>query len=94
MQNDQFSLIESVNYWQNLPKNAQYVRQSYLNLILSYLETPLLKVLVGQRRCGKSTLLKQVINKLLVEGVPNENILYLNFELHELQWIKAEVISH
>lgn len=34
----------------------------------------------GIRRCGKSFLLKQMINYLVGEGVPRENILFLNLE--------------
>ena len=48
--------------------------------------------MVGQRRCGKSTILKQVIGHLLESGTPARNILFLNFELHELQWIKKHTV--
>ena len=36
-------------------------------------------VCIGVRRSGKSTYLFQVIERLLDDGVPRENILYLNF---------------
>ncbi|EFK08079.1 ATPase family protein [delta proteobacterium NaphS2] len=36
-------------------------------------------VCIGVRRCGKSTLLYQIITKLLYQGEPIENIVYLNF---------------
>ncbi len=36
-------------------------------------------IIIGVRRCGKSTLLNQVIERLFSEGVPKENILYVNF---------------
>ena len=45
-------------------------------------------VLIGVRRAGKSTFLAQQIRRLLEDGVPRENILYLNFfddRLHGLQ---------
>ena len=45
-------------------------------------------VCIGVRRCGKSTYLFQVIQRLLDDGVPHENILYLNFfddRLHNLR---------
>ena len=44
-------------------------------------------VCIGVRRSGKSTYLYQVIQRLLDDGVPRENILYLNFfddRLHNL----------
>ena len=45
-------------------------------------------VCIGVRRCGKSTYLYQVMDRLLKRGVPRENILYLNFfddRLHNLR---------
>ena len=44
-------------------------------------------VCIGVRRAGKSTFLFQVIEGLLEQGIPRENILYLNFfddRLHNL----------
>lgn len=45
-------------------------------------------VCIGVRRSGKSTYLFQIVERLLAEGVPRENILYLNFfddRLHNLR---------
>jgi len=45
-------------------------------------------VFIGVRRCGKSTYLFQVIQRLMDQGVPRQNILYLNFfddRLHNLR---------
>ena len=45
-------------------------------------------VCIGVRRSGKSTYLFQIIQRLLDDGVPRENILYLNFfddRLHNLR---------
>lgn len=45
-------------------------------------------ILIGVRRGGKSTYLFQIMDRLLQEGVPRQNILYLNFfddRLHGLQ---------
>lgn len=45
-------------------------------------------IVIGVRRSGKSTYLFQVMDRLLNDGVPRENILYLNFfddRLHNLQ---------
>lgn len=36
-------------------------------------------ICIGVRRCGKSTLLLQMIQKLLDQGISIENIIYLNF---------------
>lgn len=37
-------------------------------------------IITGVRRCGKSTLLRLLMGKLIDEGVSRNNILYLNFE--------------
>jgi uncharacterized protein len=36
-------------------------------------------IIIGVRRCGKSTFMNQVITQLISEGVAKENILYINF---------------
>lgn len=36
-------------------------------------------ICMGVRRCGKSTYMLQLIEKLLQEGASTENILYINF---------------
>lgn len=48
--------------------------------LLSWLKCPEIIALTGIRRSGKSTLLLQTIEHLLTNGVPKENILYINFE--------------
>jgi predicted AAA+ superfamily ATPase len=40
----------------------------------------MVKVITGIRRCGKSTILKQIIQELRDRGIPDRNILYINFE--------------
>lgn len=47
-------------------------------------------VFIGVRRCGKSTYLFQVIDRLLKEGAPRENILLLNFFDDRLHGLKGE----
>jgi len=47
-------------------------------------------VCIGVRRSGKSTYLFQVIERLLDEGVPRENILYMNFFDDRLHNLKQE----
>ena len=39
-----------------------------------------IKIITGVRRCGKSTLLLQYRDELAAEGVPESNILCMNFE--------------
>ncbi len=53
-------------------------------------------VCIGVRRCGKSTFMFQLMQRLLDSGVPRQNILYLNFfddRLHRLQHDNLGIIS-
>ena len=55
-------------------------RQSYLNTLLEFLDKEVIKVIVGVRRCGKSTLLKLFTEELKKRKIPDENIVHINFE--------------
>ncbi|MDR0307084.1 MAG: ATP-binding protein [Chitinispirillales bacterium] len=56
------------------------IREKYLETLASYSEKPIIKVLTGIRRCGKSTLLQNFAKKLIAAGVKEEQIISLNFE--------------
>lgn len=53
-----------------------FPRPTYDALLDSYLGTAPIKVLSGVRRCGKSSLLFMLANRLRAKGVPESNILY------------------
>lgn len=42
-------------------------RPMYVYKFMAYVDTPFVKVLTGVRRCGKSILLKMIMEKLQVE---------------------------
>lgn len=48
--------------------------------IRDFIDKPVVKVITGMRRCGKSVILKQIQDELLDRGVPKERIFYVNFE--------------
>lgn len=60
-------------------------REMYLSRIRGFYDSDLVKILVGIRRCGKSVILKQIMNELKERGVDNEHIIYVNFELIEYE---------
>ncbi len=62
-------------------------RPIYLNRISPFIGQNLIKVLIGQRRVGKSFLLMQLIDKIK-EAEPDAPILYINKELHEFEDIQ------
>lgn len=63
-------------------------RELYLDQIRPFMETDLIKVIVGIRRSGKSTLMKQIIDELRNQGIPQEQIIYLNFEDYRIRIYK------
>ncbi len=56
------------------------LRKEYLQQLLSWKDEPIIKVITGIRRCGKSTLLKQYQNHLLQNEMKQEQIISINFE--------------
>ncbi len=62
-------------------------RDLYLAQLLQYKDKPLIKVVTGIRRCGKSTLLSLFSNHLIETGVSKENIIRMNFESFEFDHI-------
>ncbi len=83
------STLASINFWSAPPRLEGYVARGLFPLLIHSVGTPGVKVLSGQRRTGKSTLLKQLIGVLIQDfHVLPSHILYLNFELRELQSIQ------
>ncbi len=64
-------------------------RPLYTEKIMSYLDTPFVKILTGVRRCGKSTIMKMLKNELQNRGVADDHILYYNFDSLEHEEIKT-----
>jgi len=55
-------------------------RPVYMKSIVRQMGTPLVKVLTGIRRCGKSSLLAMLEGRLVADGVPRNRILSVNME--------------
>ena len=64
-------------------------RLLYLDKIKPFVDKPLIKILVGIRRAGKSSILTQVKDILLRNGVKEEQIISINFELLEYSRIRT-----
>jgi hypothetical protein len=85
------SSIRKYNFWDGNPIDLGYSRTFYTDKIGQYIGNKLVKVLVGQRRAGKSYILRQIASKLISEGVQSENILYINKEYMELATLRSAV---
>jgi predicted AAA+ superfamily ATPase len=75
--------IRKYNYWDNRSIDLGYERTSYTHKIGQYIGNKLVKVLVGQRRAGKSYILRQIAFQLISQGIKRENVLYINKEYME-----------
>jgi uncharacterized protein len=59
-------------------------RPLYLDRIEAFIDAPVVKVLTGLRRSGKSRLLELTAQRILSRGVPAERVLHLSFD--SLEW--------
>lgn len=55
-------------------------RTKYLQKIIPFIDKPLIKVIIGVRRSGKTVLLSQVREHIQSAGINNERIVDINFE--------------
>ena len=63
-------------------------RETYLSRIRGFYDSDLIKILVGIRRCGKSVILKQIIDELKENGCDDEHIIFINFEYIEYEELR------
>ncbi len=64
-------------------------RVSYLDKLKLFFGAHLIKVISGIRRCGKSVLMKQYLEYLLASGISESNILYINKESLEYDFLQS-----
>lgn len=55
------------------------VRPDYTNAIKPFVDLPIVKILVGVRRCGKTTILEMISEMLKENGVSADNIIARNY---------------
>lgn len=68
-------------------------RKEYMALLEKWRDKKVIKVVTGIRRCGKSSLLRMFREKLLAEGVSENQVLELNFEdLDNEQYLDYKVL--
>lgn len=67
----------------------EYIRRpTYLELIKPYIDKDIIKVLIGQRRVGKSYMLFQIMDEIISQQVDPE-IIYINKELDDFENIRG-----
>lgn len=55
------------------------IRPQYMNTLKTYRDVPLVKILAGIRRCGKSTILDMLRDDLLKSGIAADHILSMRY---------------
>ena len=68
-------------------------RPLYLDKIMAYVDAPFVKILTGVRRCGKSTILKMIVERLKTErNIPEDRIISCRFDSMEYEDMTAKQI--
>ena len=69
-------------------------RDRYLKKLIGFQDTKPVKVITGIRRCGKSSLLKLMIQHLRETGIGQEQIVEMNFESHDFRSMTSDEVYH
>ncbi|AVM68180.1 ATPase [Lachnospiraceae bacterium oral taxon 500] len=73
------------------------VRERYMQPVRDFMDKPVVKIITGMRRSGKSSLLELTRQELLARSVNDQNIIFINFEslryeaLRNYQALYAEI---
>lgn len=68
-------------------------RPLYVDKIMAYVDTSFVKILTGVRRCGKSTILKMIMERLKTErNIPEDRIISCRFDSMEYEDMTAKQI--
>ncbi len=65
-------------------------RENYVNRIMAFTDTPFVKVLTGVRRCGKTTIMQMIMDKLRERGISYDRIVSYRFDSMEYEGITAK----
>ena len=66
-----------------------YPREKYLKKIRPFYDSDIIKVITGIRRCGKSCILKAIMNELSSIGIPDSQIIYIPLDRRGFKNIKT-----
>jgi predicted AAA+ superfamily ATPase len=84
---DKIAILKTFNFWEGNTFELGFQRTEYTGKIFDYIGNRLVKVLVGQRRTGKSYVLRQIISKLIENGINPYNTLYINKEIIDFDFL-------
>lgn len=84
---ENFKSLKKYNFWNGNVPQLGFLREHYTKNIFNYINNKLIKVLVGQRRSGKSYILRQIAHQLITTGVNPKNIFYINKEFIDFDFV-------
>lgn len=87
---ERFQDIRRYNLWDDNEPATGFMRNEYIEKITRYTGNRLVKVITGQRRSGKSYILRQIAIRLTQEGVDRRNLLIMNLDLSGFGFVKTE----
>ena len=86
--NENIESVKRYNLWYGNTIDCGFLRPLYIANINQYLGSKVVKVLTGQRRVGKSYILRQTAMHLMQQGVSGNNIVFINRELTAFDFIE------
>lgn len=80
------------------------IRKEYMNILKTYRDIPVVKILAGIRRCGKSTILDMLKEDLLQNGIASDHIINIRYTSEDFDskmtdkdmydGIKKQILDH
>lgn len=86
---ERFEVLKKYNPWDENTISTGFKRDFYTSKIEQYVGNSLVKVLTGQRRAGKSYILRQIAMGLIEKGIRPENILFINLEFTAFDFLRT-----
>lgn len=87
---DKLTLLAKYNLWDGNTIDTGFQRLGYRRTIDALTGNRVIKILTGQRRAGKSYLLRQTAVKLVSDGVDPKSIFMLDMEFEDFDWMKSD----
>ncbi|MBR6880831.1 MAG: ATP-binding protein [Clostridiales bacterium] len=66
-----------------------FPREKYISRIRPFFDSDIIKIITGIRRCGKSCIMKAIINELIANGVEEDAIIYIPLDRRGYKYIRT-----
>ena len=64
-----------------------FPREKYISRIRPFFDSDIIKIITGIRRCGKSCIMKAIINELYANGVDESRVIYIPLDRRGFKYI-------